>query len=552
VAKGRYTVGGRMPMPFQKKGTSETIEVDGVKDITDLVITVEDKKSAVANRGKGGGSIEGVVLKSDGSPAAKAQVTGKMAGMPAFPGMSKSTSTGTDGAFTLTGLMGETFDLSATGDGAIGEAAGVKSGDKVTIRLAPAGSISGMVVAKDGAAVESCKVTLKNQAEDEENPMAAMFGGMLGKSGGKETDLNGFFLFENVKPGDFVIKALSKTKGSASSNMIKVAAGAEVKGLRIQLVPGVAVAGTVVNRAGQAVSGASLTLIEGGQGGMAEMMSGLLPAGMAANSGTGTSGSDGAWRIENVPIGTYTIAASHGDYAPVKAPGLQLQAGRDATGQRLVLPDPASISGTLVVDGEVRANVMIQFIGENGMRMTTTDSEGSFNLDGLASGSYLMNTVNMGAAMSGNLADAMVSSPRIVEIGEGEHVEYDPTPLPGSQPVGGLISGEGLGNMTIVTLRRPGGPAPEDLDPMNPMSSLNAMRYQAGQAAVGEDGSFTMPDVPPGDYILEVQSFNFDMENPDIAGMMNMDRTPIHRQELTVGEGPVTANIDIHGAAARE
>ena len=93
----------------------------------------------------------------------------------------------------------------------------------------------------------------------------------------------------------------------------------------------------------------------------------------------------------------------------------------------------------------------------------------------------------------------------------------------------------------MITLRRPGGPAPEDLDPLDMEAAVVNARYQVGMAMLGPDGEFAIADIEPGEYILEVPALP---EDPtDLGAYQEMDRTPHHRETITVRESDVTVRI---------
>ena len=107
----------------------------------------------------------------------------------------------------------------------------------------------------------------------------------------------------------------------------------------------------------------------------------------------------------------------------------------------------------------------------------------------------------------------------------------------------GTIKGLQPAPMRMVTLRRPGGPAPEDVNPTDMKAAVAANRYQGGMGFVTGEGSYEIADVAPGEYILEVPKMPKDPT--DLEAYAKMDRTPYFRKEITVREEDLELDIEI-------
>ena len=92
-------------------------------------------------------------------------------------------------------------------------------------------------------------------------------------------------------------------------------------------------------------------------------------------------------------------------------------------------------------------------------------------------------------------------------------------------------------------LRVTGGPAPEDLDPLDPASSIEAGRYQAGMGFIRPDGAYEATDIEPGEYILEVPRMPDDPTN--LEAYAQMDRTPHFRKKITVRDEDLQLDFEI-------
>ena len=73
----------------------------------------------------------------------------------------------------------------------------------------------------------------------------------------------------------------------------------------------------------------------------------------------------------------------------------------------------------------------------------------------------------------------------------------------------------------------------------------HARRCQVGFGLVGADGTFTVENVPPRDYILDAVSMDINMENPDPMQYMNMDPTQIPHVTQTIHIGPEPTTLDV-------
>ena len=548
VPAGKFTLmdGEGPPQfnPFAKKGETVTVEVDGIHDITGLEFTLAEKAAKTKPKPPATGAIEGRVFDESGAPVAKVRVAAEQCEDSTF---SSGAVTAEDGTFVVKHLRDGRYDLSVNSDLGDGRVENVAVGAKVTIHLAPPAGVSGQVVDKDGAAADDCTVQLKSQQADttDIDPETFMVNMLGGAGGGEATDENGFFEFKKVEPGEYTIKAKSYTKGAGQHGPITVQAGQSLTGLRITLEPGVSFSGTVEDSAGNAIQGASVTLIRFDKDDLAGQISQFMPDGMQRKEGSATSDADGSFEMANIVAGAYMLKASHTDYAGAVHKDIEVQAGHDVTQYRVVLSEGGSAGGQLLTGGgEPRPGVMIQLMGTSGMKMATTDSEGSFHISGITPGTYIVQAVDMGSMMSEGMSGAL-GRQLTVEIVDGEYTEIDFAPPAGTVTVAGTIAGE-LGSMTIVTLRSEGGLAPEELDPTDFDAQMEQAQYQAGTAFAGEDGVFEMEGVEPGTYILEVMSMDFDPAKPDIGAMMNMDRTPAIRQEVVVEEGqPLVLDLEL-------
>src|SRR5262249_26242668 len=173
------------------------------------------------------------------------------------------------------------------------------------------------------------------------------------------------------------------------------------------------------------------------------------------------------------------------------------------------------------------------------MRMATTTGEGAYLLEKLPPGNWVVTFMDSSTLGAGK---GMSFKMRQVTIANEEQKHLD-VAFGTGHAVSGTVYGLPPGPMRMVTLRRPGGKAPEELDPMDIDAQFEAARYQGGVAFVGTDGHFEIKDVEPGTYIIEVPAMP---EDPtDLEAYTKMDRTPRFRKEIEVGKSDVTIDISI-------
>lgn len=523
--------------PFGNKDDAVVVETDGINNITGLEYTVARKTSDLEDE-SGTGVIVGLVLDADGAPAAQVPVAGARSD---DAKAKRTVTTGEDGSFTLAKLGGSRYDLSVESTKGDAEMAGVATGSNVTLRLVARASIGGKVVDAEGLAVAGCKVQLKDQDADLGKLDLAAFAQRLigGDKGGEITDEDGLFKFEGVRPGDYVINAMSMTKGSAESDVVQVDAGEERTDLRIKLEPGVLFAGTIADSQGQSVQGATVALTVMGTGDTMDQISRFLPEQMREKAGSATSDGDGRFEIGNVAPGVYRLSASHGSYAPTAHEGLVIAPGRDVTDYHVALLEGGSATGEILVDGAPKEGIMVIISGPSGTHMATTDSDGRFNIERIPPGSSIIQAVDIARMTAGDLAGATMGQ-QVIDVTDGESLDIDLGPPANGVPVTGTIAGP-LGSMTTITLYREGAPHSEDVNPLDMEAQIEMLRYLGASTIAGEGGTFEMEAVEPGTYVLEILTIDMDLANPNPLAMLEMDRTPQIRQTIVIEEGvPLT------------
>lgn len=406
-----------------------------------------------------GVAVEGQVSDPQGRPIPEAEVRLTAAGgSPAASGPDESPSpifTGPDGSFRIEDRRpGETVDLVVQHAGyAPASAPGLRLPREQPVRivLQPTATVAGSTVDPDGHPVPGALILVLPS-----NPVHV---GGADRSLQAQSDENGRFQIEGVRPGSFEIRATAPGRQEARLAGLEAQAGQDLQGIEVVLTPGAVLAGRVLSPAGQPVPGAEVS---------------LLPEGSATVSllsvGAVLSDEQGRYRLEGISPGTHAVRAEHEEYRPVQR-RLDVQAGANTLD--LTLEPGAALSGRVVdplgapVAG---ARVFLRPRSDEsprGLPDDTSGPDGSFTLPGLADGTYRLLAEREGFARSREGQEVVVAGRSVTGI------EIQLTP-------GGAIVGQLLG-----------------LD-FTELSQVQ-VRTDAGQTGrILPDGSYRIDDVEPG------------------------------------------------------
>ncbi len=280
----------------------------------------------------------------------------------------------------------------------------------------------------------------------------------------------------NVEPGEVIdgITLYVTRKGGRLSGHVRVADGSSPQGARIFLTE----AGTSAQEV-------------------------IQLAFAADNNTTQTVGEDGAFLFENQPPGTYNVIARHPSYAAAESGPVELVAGGEVGGIDLVLGTGGGLEGYVFKDGAPVPNALVVVMAKGQPKTATANASGWYEMDELPPG--LIQAVVMPSGMSdisglmglGNMTGLQTAA---IEIESGRTTRHDFGAMTGIRltgrctppPVNPLVGG-------AVVLRRPGAP----LVPR--CGVIEVVQLSDGvTAALDATGNFTIEDVPPGDWQLDV------------------------------------------------
>lgn len=252
--------------------------------------------------------------------------------------------------------------------------------EPLLVALDPAMRIAGRVVDPDGAPLEGARVRLKPPWTDRWTPHSTWLG-MDTATGG-----DGRFQLPSVAAGSGY-RLRADLPGYAPAEVHPSPATAD--DLEIVLTPGGAVAGRLVDRAGEPVPGARARVIEAPESGG---LSYHYVDGEIAADAEATAGADGRFTVRHLTAGRYELLAVHPDHATRRLPPIQVPEGETvdlgtielAPGGRLagrvVDPGGAPVEGVSVTAGAAReTDFEAMLLGAS----RRSDFDGHFELTGL-------------------------------------------------------------------------------------------------------------------------------------------------------------------------
>ncbi|HLG57775.1 MAG TPA: carboxypeptidase-like regulatory domain-containing protein [Vicinamibacterales bacterium] len=442
------------------------------------------------------------------------------------------------GAFALTAPEGATVTLAITKAGfAIAQRivrAGEWSGQDLQFRLSRAASISGHVTDSAGEPVVEARVMAQRLSPNPADASAS--------PAGFEVDTNdlGEFRFGGLPAGRYRFTAVLQAGPDQSSSTVDVRAGDELGPLdfvdtwnkrpaaslsgnaRLEREGGV-IRGRVLGPARRPIAGARVRTLRNGD---------------TSHESAGGSDQEGRFVIGRLSAGSYALEASKTGYVTVQygqrraaEPGLQVALNDDEVIDNIdiVLSRGSAVTGTITDErGEPLLGVAVRAlqirhgngrtaaVNAPGARERRTDDRGRYRLFGLLPGSYLI-AASVDATISG--ADARGYAP-IFHPGSTQVTEA----VPVQADIGRDIAAIDLvfhqvpaARVTGIALDGSGSPlAGAILLVVSQRSGAIAIEPRQAVAASG-DGSFTVPNVPPGDYVIQALKPRSREGNPEFG-----------------------------------
>ena len=318
------------------------------------------------------GTVVGTALDESGAAIASGRVVAM------GPGGARTGDLQADGSFAIRGLAAGSYSvrLMASPQGGsqqpriasrtVGIAAGEET--RIEIRLAPGPMVSGHVT-RGGAAVAGTTVMLMSAD---------------GPGGAPPTDTadDGAFQFKDVQPGDYQVRSANAV---AKIKVLDANVNVDL------VIPTGSVAGRVTDaQTGEPIDGATVLLYVPA----ATAATSLVPSPMDQVFGRSQSHADGAFAMEDVDPGTYSLRVSAQGFATTRRDGVAVAAGGSPNAVSVALDEGGTVAGR-VVDTAGRpvpgARVMTQnlSLGIADFRPPALSGEdGSFTVHSLGAGTY--------------------------------------------------------------------------------------------------------------------------------------------------------------------
>jgi protocatechuate 3,4-dioxygenase beta subunit len=295
---------------------------------------------------------------------------------------------------------------------------------------------------------------------------------------------------------------------------------------------------------------------------------------------TTTTNGEGRFEVLELPAGRYTITVTKGGYVSLQygqrrpfEPGTSVAVadGQALTGLDLALPRGSVIAGRITDEfGEPVASAQVSAqryqYGPDGQRRlassgtVTTDDLGQFRLHSLMPGEYIVsatfrsNFIAIGGAIGGSdTSESFLPTfhPGTINVSEAQPVTVT---LGQESSVQFALSAARIARVSGLVVDSTGRPL---------ISAMVALLPSSGQLSVsglntaqsGPDGSFTFPNVAPGDYVANVQLVP-GLSNSNIpesaAVRVSVGGSDLNGLRIATGPGVLISGVvEFEGTASR-
>ncbi len=555
ISAGEYRLlAGKDEMDFNPfaPAMGEAVEVDGESDLSGVVLVTAPSFEGFRGDLTGrvvdgeGRPLAGVTVKITGNSETTAEgapvaVSGSLVSTQSVDDPELVLVTDRSGAFDAPGMAFEGAMIEVTLATYASEFEVLAAGQtEVEIVLEAVGVVRGRVVLADGSApTVPFRVVAELVGESAggfQEQIAQMVGGDRGEGDAGNED--GTFELTEVPIGLVEIVARAPGLAPARSNPLQVQPGSEITGVVLVLTRGASIFGQVVDPDGTPLGGAKIFCLPSRKASaLNDLMARMLPALAGGEAGVVT-GSDGSYVLSHLEPGEYLIRAVHESFARSEPAHITVRSEEEKGAPAIAMLLGGVVEGVVLRSGTPSPGMMAQIFSGGTFQQAMTDAEGAFRFENLPDGEHALMFMDLANAMRPGGGSGIRT--RTVEVGAGETTTLE-IAFGTGQTVRGTVENHPGGAMRMVTLRRPGGPAPEEMDPLDMEAAVVSARYQIGMAMLGPDGEFAIADIEPGEYILEIPALPDDPT--DLQAYQEMDRTPLHRETITVRESDVTLSI---------
>jgi hypothetical protein len=426
---------------------------------------------------KGGMAIAGRVVDSDGLPVERARVA-------CYTDRGLETAhTGADGAFTVTGLGDQMCSLSVEhSDYSRGGGRFPAGTTDAEIVLKRRGILAGRVVRADTGAPLTAYTLAYLMGK------APALNEMLFGSGKPVESADGTFTIGHTSAGEFTVAAWAP--GFAPEWRYVDVDEDETTNVEFRLTAAVPLKGIVVDEAGEPVANAAVYFVT-------DVSLDQMDRAAATHSDE-----QGRFVIESLPADAQQLCA----YRPGYGVGVIELPGEN----KIVLPEPAVVTGTIQTDGLAMSDLFINAYYPEARYLPRMDRkpepDGTFRFTGVSEG-----LLSIGVAANGPVIRR--SATKTFELKRGQEVHVDIVFVRGTAVIEGIVSVEGVPlDSGYLALKRQLGDATETI-----------------RATLGTDGSYRFDEVWAGNLVLSITRVDPDDPYEPI----------VHDVALAVAEGQV-------------
>ena len=474
--------------------------------------------------------IEGSVMNaSTGEPLKRATVIL----MPLQPGPNANTPYSTmsdaNGRFAMSGITPGSYrlmvertgfvrsDQGSRGSGRQAPAITLVSGEtlkEISIRMQPHAVIAGRVLDEEGEPLSGVQVQALSQRYMQGRRQ------LMPMQMSMTNDLGEYRIF-GLPAGKYFVNAIYRSSGMSSMAVDRTSNGAAVpdESYPATYYPGALDASAAVPLqvvAGQPITSIDFNLrrvrtvrvkgkvrgpVQNGRS-MVMLMQQNDPMGMSSRNGSSTQGSDGSFEIRGVTPGAYYVIAQQHEANAQYTGRLPINVGNSNVENLEVVVGPgATISGRIRIDGgdaQIKPTLAVVNLqprefgpfGGGGSGIVGADS--TFSITNVTPGSYRINVGSRGGQQF------YVKS---VHAGDQELPERELTIADGTAQVLTVVLGTATGQVSGQVLAD-SGVATQGATVVLVPSTAARQADQPRIATADQNGKFSLPSVPPGDYTV--------------------------------------------------
>ncbi|MAU93702.1 MAG: hypothetical protein CMJ93_05790 [Planctomycetes bacterium] len=387
------------------------------------------------------------------------------------------------------------------------------------------GTISGKVVDENGKSIVGATVSLNQRY----NAGELMRGYQAGARFQATSDRNGEFIFAGLAAGINMNMWVHHDDFAPKQGAPFAALEDESQTLPPTILSaGYSVSGKATDRGGNPLQATVELMMQPSdafrQGSTEEILAQDIASGRHV---TVMADGNGEFYIGKLAEGFWILRASYDGFATAEIRPIMLLNGKNADGQKVVLPDEFTISGIVLDEQQMPIADAKIGVARTSPRPTltgsaTTNQQGEFTVRGLQEGSY-----GLSAQASG------YTNGRAGRVNAGAANVEIVMQVMGS--VSGRVSastGQSISTFQLEILRTRRG---------NQQYGLTGQRYKFDQT----DGTFELPDLAPGSYILLGRAEGY---APTYSSSFSVGRTKVEGIDILLKAGGVIKGTIVDGA----